>query len=473
MAKAFDPSAWQDGVTIPRVADFQHIAVDLYTRGAAVDGGGYGRANTAWIALTPGALPGTLYSVTAASWAGGTATLTIGGHALAVGQLVAVNNVTPTGYNGTVRVTAKTATTISYALGANPGTYSSGGTVQSDAITPGIGTLAADPNLAIKVWDGVAWVAATTATNAPVWWVGSGVPAGSTGSNGDMYLDSATGDVYGPKATGAWGSVRVNLKGPTGAQGEQGIQGIQGDQGIQGLQGDQGIQGPQGIGYNPMGAYVAETTYAQGDMVAYGSANYIAIQSTNTGHQPDISPTWWQAMTQTATPWTSNIDGGGYDLTNLGNLTLAAGKIITAPGQYRALVYQSATQNVATSTWEALAWGAELFDVGALHDNATNNTRLTIPAGGDGLYLICGSVGFVGSAAGAMRGIRVWKNGTTSLGVSSNNPNASAARANVSTIGVLAAGDYIEFQVWQDTGSPLSTSGPSVDYCFGAIAKIA
>ena len=38
----------------------------------------------------------------------------------------------------------------------------------------------------------------------------------------------------------------VQVKGPQGPQGEQGIQGPQGEQGIQGPQGEQGIQGPQG-----------------------------------------------------------------------------------------------------------------------------------------------------------------------------------------------------------------------------------
>jgi hypothetical protein len=40
---------------------------------------------------------------------------------------------------------------------------------------------------------------------------GSGAPAGGTGSNGDTYLDTATGRVYGPKAAGSWPAYSLDL----------------------------------------------------------------------------------------------------------------------------------------------------------------------------------------------------------------------------------------------------------------------
>lgn len=50
------------------------------------------------------------------------------------------------------------------------------------------------------------------------WLVGSGVPAAGVGVNGDFYLRD-TGDVYGPKAAGAWGAVVASLKGTKGDTG--------------------------------------------------------------------------------------------------------------------------------------------------------------------------------------------------------------------------------------------------------------
>jgi hypothetical protein len=76
------------------------------------------------------------------------------------------------------------------------------------------------------------------------WYSGSGVPSGTTGVDSDMYVDTASGDLY-QKSVGAW-SVVDNITGPQGTQGTQGIQGIQGDPGPQGAQGIQGIQGVQG-----------------------------------------------------------------------------------------------------------------------------------------------------------------------------------------------------------------------------------
>lgn len=53
------------------------------------------------------------------------------------------------------------------------------------------------------------------------WLTGTDVPAAGTGVDGDFYLRS-NGDYYGPKASGAWGSVVASLKGPAGSGGGSG-----------------------------------------------------------------------------------------------------------------------------------------------------------------------------------------------------------------------------------------------------------
>ena len=58
------------------------------------------------------------------------------------------------------------------------------------------------------------------------WQRGSGAPGSGVGANGDFYLNTANGDIYGPKAAGAWGSVIFNI-----AEGQQGPQGEQGEEG--------------------------------------------------------------------------------------------------------------------------------------------------------------------------------------------------------------------------------------------------
>lgn len=67
------------------------------------------------------------------------------------------------------------------------------------------------------------------------WRQGEGAPASGLGSNGDYYLNTTNGDIYGPKTAGAWGGVIFNIAegqqgpaGPTGATGAAGPAGADG-----------------------------------------------------------------------------------------------------------------------------------------------------------------------------------------------------------------------------------------------------
>lgn len=50
-----------------------------------------------------------------------------------------------------------------------------------------------------------------------LWYAASGAPGAGVGADNDMYLDEATGDVYGPKASGVWPASTLNIIGPAGA----------------------------------------------------------------------------------------------------------------------------------------------------------------------------------------------------------------------------------------------------------------
>jgi len=68
-------------------------------------------------------------------------------------------------------------------------------------------------------------------------------------------------------------------------------------------------------------AYAGGTTYALNATVDYGSNSYISLQNANTGHQPDISPTWWRLNNKSANARAVaegiSIGGGGsIGLTN-------------------------------------------------------------------------------------------------------------------------------------------------------------
>ena len=57
-------------------------------------------------------------------------------------------------------------------------------------------------------------------------------------------------------------------------------------------------------------------------------------------------------------------------------------------GQPRVRVGKSADQTIANSSSTIVSWNQESFDVGDLHDNSTNNSRLTIPADEAGVYMV-------------------------------------------------------------------------------------
>ena len=51
---------------------------------------------------------------------------------------------------------------------------------------------------------------------SPQYLVAAGPPSSGIGNTGDMYLNSATGDLYGPKMASSWGPIVANLKGTAG-----------------------------------------------------------------------------------------------------------------------------------------------------------------------------------------------------------------------------------------------------------------
>jgi hypothetical protein len=75
------------------------------------------------------------FAVTGGSWSSGTATLQVAStFGLRVGETINVSGVTPSGYNAMrAKITALTATSVSYAVAANPGAWTSGGTITRDA----------------------------------------------------------------------------------------------------------------------------------------------------------------------------------------------------------------------------------------------------------------------------------------------------------------------------------------------------
>jgi hypothetical protein len=132
---------------------------------------------------------------------------------------------------------------------------------------------------------------------------------------------------------------------------------------------------------------------------------------------------------------------------------------ITGTNTPRCKLFHNTTQSTTNDTETAVAFNSEDFDVGTMHDNATNNSRITIPANEDGLYLITGIVSFASNATG-FRTLSLFKNGGGTAEGSKALLNALTAaattRVQLTTLLTLAAGDYIELFARQTSGGNLN-----------------
>ena len=120
-------------------------------------------------------------------------------------------------------------------------------------------------------------------------------------------------------------------------------------------------------------------------------------------------------------------------------------------------VYGTANQTISNATVTTVPFAAENFDSNGFHDNSTNNSRITIPIGKGGKYLVVAQSSFAPNLTG-FRQLRILKNGTA-VQISQMNNNASNTvdiQNNVSYILSLAAADYIEMAVYQNTGGNLT-----------------
>jgi hypothetical protein len=117
---------------------------------------------------------------------------------------------------------------------------------------------------------------------------------------------------------------------------------------------------------------------------------------------------------------------------------------------------QNSGGSVGTSP-AAIPFQAEDFDTDAFHDNVTNNTRLTVPAGKGGKYLIIGLINS-GTASSAALSAYILLNGTTAIGTANGGGHSGLHGVCVSTVYTLVAGDYIEL-FGAVSSSTFTTSG--------------
>ena len=125
-------------------------------------------------------------------------------------------------------------------------------------------------------------------------------------------------------------------------------------------------------------------------------------------------------------------------------------------GHVGARVFHSVAQSIANSTVTALAFNSERYDTDAFHDTSASTSRLTVPSGLDGKYLITGTLQFAANATGS-RVVSVRLNGTTTI-AQHRGPGFSGDPTDLSIVTVydLVASNYVELVVSQNSGGALN-----------------
>jgi hypothetical protein len=121
---------------------------------------------------------------------------------------------------------------------------------------------------------------------------------------------------------------------------------------------------------------------------------------------------------------------------------------------------RTAAQSIPNTTDTAVAFNtADSYDVGAMHDTVTNNTRFTVPTGGDGLYQVEAWGDWAANATGT-RALYLRTNGATIFWRDRRLSLGGIVDVFVSIAGSvqLAATDYVELIANHNAGAALDIS---------------
>jgi hypothetical protein len=109
---------------------------------------------------------------------------------------------------------------------------------------------------------------------------------------------------------------------------------------------------------------------------------------------------------------------------------------------------------ISNNTTTALNWDSENFDTDGFHSTVTNTSRMTIPAGKGGKYLVTAKAQWDNNSTGA-RDFYIYKNGaaeiTTRLTASTQSPSST-----ITSVLDVVATDYLEIYCKQNSGSSRS-----------------
>lgn len=110
-------------------------------------------------------------------------------------------------------------------------------------------------------------------------------------------------------------------------------------------------------------------------------------------------------------------------------------------------------QSIPNAQWTKLTWDVEQYDPGNFFDP---NEPTKIKISEDGVYFVTANIEFYNNPNG-VRGGRIRKNNSVSMAGMGQvgTGNYKSTEATVASLMVLKTGDYLEVEVYQDSGGPL------------------
>jgi|11_taG_2_1085331.scaffolds.fasta_scaffold10621_1 hypothetical protein len=119
-------------------------------------------------------------------------------------------------------------------------------------------------------------------------------------------------------------------------------------------------------------------------------------------------------------------------------------------------IYKSANQSVATNTAAKIAFDSAVIDTGS----GLGSNKWTVPSGGAGTYFL--TFKYIWSGTWGARIIAyMYKNGSSIFGMQADKERVDGG-VHVNGIVTLSEGDYIEGEVYQDSGSTRDVIGGSL-----------
>ena len=130
-----------------------------------------------------------------------------------------------------------------------------------------------------------------------------------------------------------------------------------------------------------------------------------------------------------------------------------------APALVGCSLFKSASQSISNNTFTAITFNSEDYDTDSFHDTSTNTSRITIPSGKGGKYLITGVIIFQDNATND-RTVYLYKNGVSDQELfAQKNAGGFNTSNGLSFVKVLDAADYIEVFALQNSGGALNIIG--------------